>query len=112
MSYKNAALFDTLRTVAYGSITSSYALLGSVLPSPAVSIAFKNTTDQLIFVSFDGINDNLVFPSTMYQVYDIRTNGPQVTDYLLPQNTPILVKYSGTAPTSGSFYVEVLLAQV
>ena len=109
--YKNAAKFDTLRSVAFGSITSSYAMVGSVLPSPAVAIAFKNNTDGTVLVSFDGINDMLVYPGLSYGVYDIRTNAPQVTDYLLSKGTPIMVKYTGSAPTSGSFYVEVMLAQ-
>ncbi len=109
--YKNAAKFDTLRSVAFGSITSSYAMVGSVLPSPAVAIAFKNNTNGTVLVSFDGINDMLVYPGLSYGVYDIRTNAPQVTDYLLSKGTPIMVKYTGSAPTSGSFYVEVMLAQ-
>jgi len=110
--FKNAAKFDTLRSVAFGSLTTSYAQLGAVLPNNAVAIAFKNNTNGLVLVSFDGINDNLVYPSGSYGVYDIRTNAPSTVDYLLSMNTAILVKYSGSAPTSGSFYCEVLLAQI
>jgi hypothetical protein len=111
MSYKNAAKFDTLRSVAFGSLTTSYAIVGPVLSNPAVAVAFKNNTNGIVLVSFDGINDNLVYPGQSYGVYDIRTNAPQVTDYLLSKGTAFLVKYSGSAPTSGSFYIEVLLAQ-
>ncbi len=111
MSYKNAAKFDTLRSIAFGSLTTSYALLSPVLPSSAVAIAFKNNTDATVLVSFDGINDMLVYPGLSYGVYDIRTNAPDVTDFLLSKGTPVMVKYTGTAPTSGNFYVEVLLAQ-
>ena len=110
--YKNAAKFDTLRSVAFGSLTTSYAILGSVLPSPAVAVAFKNNTNGIVLVSFDGINDMLVYPGLSYGVYDIRTNAPSTVDYLLSKGTPIMVKYSGSAPTSGSFYAEVLLAQI
>jgi hypothetical protein len=111
MSYKNAAKFDLLRSAAFGSITSSYVQLGAVLPNPAVSIAFKNNTDGTVIVSFDGINANLVYPGQSYGVYDIRTNAPNSTDYLLSEGTSILIKYSGSAPSSGSFYAEVMLAQ-
>lgn len=110
--YKNAAKFDTLRSVAFGSITTSYAIVGTPITTPAVAVTFKNNTNGIILVSTDGINDMLVYPGLSYGVYDIRTNAPNATDYLLPSNTPFLVKYSGSAPTSGSFYIEVVLTQL
>lgn len=110
--YSNTAAFDTLRSVAFGSLTTSYAILGAVLPSNCTAIAFKNNTNGIVLVSFDGINDMLVYPGLSYGVYDIRTNAPRTTDFLLPKGTPIMVKYSGSAPTAGSFYAEVMLAQL
>lgn len=110
--YKNAATFDTLRSVAFGSITSSYAILGAVLATPTVAITFKNTTDAIIYVSIDGVNDMLVYPPQSYGVYDIRTNAPNNCDYLLPEGTPVLIKYSGSAPTLGSFYAEAVITKV
>src|SRR5574343_86665 len=107
--YKNAAKFDTLRSVAFGSITSSYSQVGAVLPAPCVAVAFKNNTDAVIIVSTDGVNDMLVYPATSYGVYDIRTNAPNLTDYLLSTGTAFEIKYSGAAPTSGSFYIEALI---
>ena len=109
--YKNAAKFDTLRSVAFGSITTSYAIVGSVLPTNCVAVAFKNNTDGIVLVSTDGINDMLVYPGTSYGVYDVRTNAPNNIDYLLSQGTPFMVKYSGSAPTTGSFYIEALITQ-
>ena len=110
--YRNAAKFDTIRSVAFGSLTTSYAIVGSALSTPAVVIAFKNTTNALVFVSTDGSNDMIVVPSGSYCVFDVRTNAPNATDYLLPAGTPFLVKYSGSAPTSGSFYVEAIVTQI
>jgi hypothetical protein len=74
-------------------------------------VAFKNTTNGLIFVSMDGVNDMIVVPAGSYCVYDLRTNAPNATDYLLSSGTPFMVKYSGSAPTSGSFYVEAIVTQ-
>jgi len=78
MGYKNAATFDSLRSVAFGSITTSYAIVGSTLPSPAVAVTFKNNTDGLILLSLDGSTDMLVFPSGTYSVYDVRTKRPKM----------------------------------
>ncbi len=110
--YINAAKFDTLRSVAFGSITTSYAIVGPVLPANAVAVAFKNNTNGIVLVSTDGINDMLVYPAGSYGVYDIRTNAPNACDFLLSKGTPFMVKYSGSAPTSGSFYIEAVITQV
>lgn len=110
--YKNAAKFDSLRSQAFGSITSSYTQIGAVLPAPCVAVSFKNTTDALIIVSMDGVNDMLVYPASSYGVYDIRTNAPNLTDYLLPTGTAFEIKYSGSAPTTGSFYIEALIVRL
>lgn len=110
--YRNAAKFDTLRVVAFGSLTTSYAIVGSVLPSDAVCVAFTNATNGIVYVSTDGINDMIAIPAGFGKVFDIRTNAPNATDYLLGKGTPFLVKYSGNAPTSGSFYIEAVITQV
>ena len=109
--YRNAAKFDTLRSVAFGSITTSYVQVGAVLPKPAVCIAFTNNTDGIIYVSTDGINDMLAIPPSTGKVFDIKTNAPYATDFLFPSNTAFLIKYSGSAPTSGSFYIEAVITQ-
>lgn len=109
--YRNAAKFDTIRSVAFGSLTTSYAIVGSVLSTPAVVVAFKNTTDALVFVSTDGSNDMIVVPAGSYCVYDVRTNAPNATDYLISSGTPFMVKYSGSAPSSGAFYIEAIVTQ-
>ena len=112
MGYKNSAAFDVLRSVAFGSITTSYVAVGAELPSSAVAVTFKNNTNGIVLVSIDGINDMLVYPASSYGVYDIRTNAPNGIDYLLPKGTSFLIKYSGSAPTSGSFYIEAVITQV
>ena len=112
MSYTNAAKFDVLRAVAFGSITTSYVQAGAVLPASAVAVSFKNSTDTTIYLSTDGIHDMLAIPAGWGEVYDIRTNAPFVTDFLLAQGTAFLIKYSGSAPSSGSFYIEAVITSV
>lgn len=109
--YRNSAKFDTLRSVAFGSITTSYAIVGSELPTPAVCLSFMNGTNGVVYVSTDGINDMLAIPASTGLVFDIRTNSPSATDYLFSENTPFLVKYSGSAPSSGSFYIMAVITQ-
>ena len=112
MGYKNAATFDTLRAVAYSSLTTGYVALGAVLPTPAVIVTFTNNTNGTVYVSTDGINDMIAVPQYTGKVFDIRTNAPNTVDYLFPKGTSFLVKYSGSAPTSGSFYIEALITEI
>lgn len=109
--FKDAAKFDALRSVAAASITSSYAIVGAVLPSPAVCVAFTNSSNGIIYVSTDGITDMIAFPPSTGKVFDIKTNSPVATNYLFPSGTAFSVKYSGSAPTTGSFYIECVIAQ-
>ena len=109
--YRNGAKFDTLRVVAFGSLTTTYAILGAVLPATCVCVAFTNNTDGIVYVSTDGINDMIAIPAFTGKVFDIRTNAPNSIDYLLSQGTPFMVKYTGSAPSEGSFYIEAVITQ-
>jgi hypothetical protein len=110
--FKNAAQFDVLRSVAFGSITSSYVALGPVLPGYAVQLTFKNATNAVIYLSVDGVTDIIAIPSGWGEADDVRANAPEDTDYFYSEGTQFYIKYSGSAPTSGSFYMQVLLAIV
>lgn len=112
MAYRNAAKFDTLRVIAAASLTTSYVQLGAVLPASAVCVAFTNATNGIVYVSTDGINDMIAIPPGFGKVFDIKTNSPQNVDYLLASGTPFLLKYSGSAPSTGSFYIEAVIVQV
>jgi hypothetical protein len=107
--FSNRAKFDTLRSVAAGSVTASYAALGTALGAPAVAVNFQNNTNGDVKVSLDGINDQLYLPANSYQVWDIRTNSPYLGDYLIPQGTVFYVKQGTVVPATGAFYIEVLL---
>jgi hypothetical protein len=107
--YRNRATFDALRSVAAGSITSSFVALGSELPVPAVCLTFKNNTNGDVIVSTDGVNDMLYLPTNSFNVYDIRTNGPYDTDFMFPQGTQFYVTQGTNIPSTGSFYIEAVI---
>lgn len=111
MSYINEAAFDTLRSVAGSAVTGSYAAIGSALTLPAVVLTFKNQTDGDVLVSTGGVNNNLVFPSNSFGVYDVRTNAPSSLNYMFAEGVQFYVKAGTSAPTSGNFYIEAVIAQ-
>lgn len=110
MAYLGRASFATLRSLAHTSIGASYAKIGDPLTDPAVAIMFQNSTNGDVQVSIDGTTDILNLPASTYQLWDIRTNAPGMTDYLFPVGTQFWVQDGATAPTSGTFFIEVLEA--
>lgn len=114
--------FDVLRSLAYGSITSSYAALGDPFSTPAVStpstiakyaicpriIVFTNNTNGDMLISDDGINDKLFIPKNSFKLFDLTTNKGGVDGlWSIAAGTQFYVKYSSAA-TSGAVYIEAL----
>lgn len=93
---------EALREVAFGSITASYAALGSVLGHDAFIDAFTNETDANIYVSFDGTTDHKKLGANVGRVTDLKSN-----DAYRKAGTQIYVKHDGSAPTTGWFAAEV-----
>lgn len=104
---------DTLRSVAFGSITGSYAVLGAALTHLWRIFKITNTTNADMLISFDGTTDNVIVPAASFTLYDISTNSPPVNEldnFVVGKGTQLYVKYV-SAPTSGSVYVEGLYAK-
>lgn len=102
-----SARADSLRSLAFGSITSSYTPLGTPIGHQWRVWKITNTTDGDMLISFDGTTDNLVVPAGAFVLYDIATNADQgaATALTMSVGTQFLVKYS-SAPTRGAIYVE------
>lgn len=109
--YKDAAIFDQLRSLGFASIGAGYTAVGTPLSQRTVVIAFKNATNGDVVVSIDGTNDYLFFPASTYGVYDVRTNAPNFADFVFPIGTQFYVKQGPSAPGSGTFYIEALIAR-
>lgn len=96
----NVARFDILRSVLYSSITSSYTSLGGPLLHSMRLLDFQNDTDSLIYISFDGINDNIALVPGAFRVYDITADQDTNEKMRYEKGTQVLIKYVGAAPTN------------
>lgn len=102
------AKFDTLRTLAFGSISGSYAAVGVVLVNPANAFRLINNTNGDMLFSVDGTNDNFFVPASSFVLYDIAANKSYPSNNLqVAAQTQFYVKQS-TAPTSGAIYIEIV----
>lgn len=100
------ALPETLRSLAFGSISGTYAGLGSAFANPVRILFMENLTDVTLTYSWDGVNDHLVLPRNGYISIDVTANLASTGGaFNFAQGTRIYVKGS---PTSGSTYLTVI----
>ena len=110
--FTSQAKVDTLRTLAFGSITGSYVAVGGAFAYQARIICFTNTTNADVIFSMDGATDQLIVPAGSFKLFDITTNHRPVNqdDFCFSIGTQWYVKYAA-APGSGAVYIEVVYAQ-
>lgn len=102
-----AVRFDGLRSLAYGSISGTYAAVGTPILHLSRQIKVINNTDADVTVSFDGTTDNDFVPAGSFTLYDFQTNANTNYPFVLPNLTQPYVKTAGS-PSMGSVYVTVI----
>jgi hypothetical protein len=109
---KSRAELEPLRSLAFGSISGTYAAIGTPTDFPTRLICFTNNTDGDLLFSRDGSTDELFIAAGSFKLFDISTNHRPVNqdDFVFSIGTQWYVKQS-TAPTEGSVYIEVMYAE-
>ena len=59
MAFGTRVYFDAIRELAFGSVTGTYAALGVPTSDNVRLISFQNQTNEQVYISFDGVVDNL-----------------------------------------------------
>lgn len=108
----NKAILDPLRSLAFGSISGTYAAVGNPQSYPARIICFTNTTDADMIFSMDGTTDQLLVAAGGFKLFDITTNHRPVNqdDFCFSNGTQWYVKQS-SAPSKGAVYIEIIHSQ-
>lgn len=108
MSMLNSAIRmvpEVLRSLAFGSISGTYAGLGTPFQDAIRILHMVNTTDVVITCSVDGVNDNWVIAPSSYLIIDLTANATSVGgSACIAAGTRIYIK---GAPTVGSVYLTV-----
>lgn len=103
------ATIDNLRSLAFGSISGTYAAVGTAFTSAVRLLCITNNTNGDMFFSTDGVNNMLFIPLGSFKLFDVASNSSNNNTYfVLRTGTQFYVKQS-TAPTSGSVYIEAIL---
>jgi hypothetical protein len=113
MAYLQKLLPEALESVAFGSITTSYTTLAT-LAHPTRIVRIVNNTNGLLLISWNGdaSTDNDVLPANSFVLYDVTANKVEDDGCFLAKGVIFSVKYSGSAPTSGSIYLVSLYTLV
>lgn len=100
---------DGLRSLAFGSISGTYANIGSPFAHPMRIMMAQNLTDSLCTFSFDGgNNDNFVLPAGGQLIIDVSSDEFQQNGFIISVNTQMAVK---GAPGSGGVYISAFYAR-
>ena len=106
--------FDTLRSLAFGGISATYAAVGGPLTvNPRIMCITNNTMGGMIF-SVDNTNSDgqLFLPAGTFKLFDLTANLVPGKDdnFVLAIGTQFYVKQAA-APTSGAVYIEFVYAE-
>lgn len=110
MAYGTRAQFDAVRELAFGSISGSYAALGTALTDHARIVRIANGTDAQIYVSVDGSTNNFRLAANSFALFDFSTNKIRDDGLFVAVGTQFYAKQVSGAPTSGAVWVEVVSA--
>ncbi|SRR6266403_326267 len=96
---------ETLKSLAFGAISGTYAGIGSAFSNPVRIMHVLNNTDVLITFSVDGVNDHWVLPTNSFLLLDLTANATSIAGAsYIGVGTRV---YAKGAPGSGSVYVAV-----
>lgn len=101
---------EVLRTLAFGSISGTYAAVGTGLLHPARLYYLVNATNALLTFSWDGVNDHFVIPANSYLLLDVTSNRTATGGaFMVSQGLITYVK--GTA-ASGNVYLTAFFGDI
>lgn len=95
---------ETLRSIDSATFTGAYQALGIPLAHAPCLVKFVNNSNQLVTISWNGVTDHDIMPSSSFSLYDITSNACREGGLYISKNTQFYVK--GAAGV-GSVYLVV-----
>ena len=112
MAHKSAIrlAFEEQRSLAFGSISASYAGIGTAFSHPIRMIEIQNLTDADLQFSADGVTDHFVVASRQAKIYDVTANKTEDAGFYLAEGDRIYVKEIEN-PTEKAVYITVMYGE-
>jgi len=109
MAYPIRFRAEAIREVAFGAITVNLAAVGAAATNVGRLVRFVNNTDQDLYFSLDGANNQFRLPPLSFLLFDVSTNQTTQENFLIPQGQVFYVAHTGVAPTIGNAWIELVI---
>jgi len=100
--------FDSVRSLAFGSIAVGYTGVGTYLAYPARMVIIQNLTDATVMFSDNGVSDSFPLPANGQTVLDLATNKTQDQGLYMDAGSRLYVRRLVGVPSSGAVYFSVI----
>lgn len=111
MAYGTRVAFEAVREIAFGSISGTYATLGTPLLDHGRLLGLNNSTNADVYISFNGSTNHLRMAANSFKLYDFSTNKVRDDGLFIAIGTQIYVKEVSGAPTSGTVWAEIMYGE-
>lgn len=111
MAYGTRVKFEPVKELDFGSISGTYAAVGTPLIDHTRLIDFNNSCDNDLYISFDGVNDHLRIARNSFKLLDLSANKVRNDGLFLASGTQIYIKIVSGSVTEGTFWIEVMYAE-
>lgn len=111
MAYGTKVAFEAVREAAFGAITANYTAVGSATSDYVRIMAINNSTNEEVYISFDGTTNHLRLAANSFKLFDFTASSVHDDGFFLSNRTIFYVKHLGVAPTSGSVWIEVIVGE-
>lgn len=111
MGYGTRVKVDPVRELDNGSISGTYASVGTPIAEHVRLLSLNNGCDEDLYVSLDGVNDHFRVASNGFKLFDFSANKIRDDGLFLASGTQIYVKEVSASVTTGNFWVEVIYAE-
>ena len=110
MAYGTKAAFEPIREVAFGDVGAAYTAVGTGITDRARIIRIVNSLDNEVYISLDGVVDNVRMSSNSFFIIDLASNKVRNDGMFFRVGTIFFIREVSVSPTSGSLWIEVLFA--
>ena len=107
MSYPRRLFPLAIRSLAFGSISGTYAAVGAACDRPLRMLRVVNGTDAALLISYDGSTDHMAVLPGQTALLDICTNRVRDDGFFIAEGTQFFAKQALAAPTTGRLYIEM-----
>lgn len=111
MAFGTRVAFDAVRELAFGSISGTYAALGTPTSDNARLLSISNSTNADVYISFDGTTNHLRLVANSFKLFDLSANKIRDDGLFIAIGTQIYVRQVSGAPTNGAVWAEIMSAE-